>query len=227
MTVPVPAGSTVDIEFKDENGNVIGSVKGLAGPGEFDLPLPENYSSYDWVYHGQDSAQSGTFTSPPTASASLGRFDLEKKDLFSVGCASGFVGSNASGFLYQTTLKAGSVTAAKSRFAEIVAQGPGGLLEDTDQVAAMVTVTPTLSSVVIVSSLPEPFGAFVIDIDGQVLSDAAIGLNVTSQPLSNGWTQITSVIPIALVQDGTVLHLAQSTAGPQAVTTEVEIAIGS
>jgi hypothetical protein len=201
------------LEFKDEDGNVLQEVN-MEAAGCVTVPIPSGTASYDWKYKEPppDGAIALSWPGVPGVfaggGASLDTYFLGANTV-TLGCVSTEVVPFKPAIAYAFRVHAPDFDAADALVAPILQSGAGTPVPPGVTVGAFVSLVHDGLTATIRSSLADRFEHYVLDIDGHVLADLEAGLEAEATTDGNGWTTVTTVLPMSLTLGGGTVTLRQ------------------
>jgi hypothetical protein len=200
------------LEFKDKRGNVLQSVS-MEAAGCVSVPIPHDTASYDWKTKKPPPLEWSALTLPATLPGTP--FGVTSSHLLlgggtvTLGCLSTQVLRDEPAIAYAFQVQANEFDAADALVAPIIQSGPGTPVPPAVKVGSFVSLVHDGVIATIRSSLPDRFEYYVIDVDGVVIADLEAGLAAEVTHEGNGWTTVTTHVPVAVAAVGQTVTLRQ------------------
>ncbi|MHC5212632.1 MAG: hypothetical protein ACYTG2_18110 [Planctomycetota bacterium] len=203
------------LEFKDEDGEVLQTVS-MEAAGCVSVPIPHGTTNYDWkLKNPPPPPEPLAFPVPGLGGGLPGGGGLDASHhlvgvgTVTLGCLSTQVLRDEPAFAYAFRVHAKDFGAADALVSPILQSGPGAPVPPSVIVGSFVTLSHDGQTATIRSSLPDRFEFYVIDVDGEVLADLEAGLAAEARSAGNGWTTVTTRLPLSAASAGQTVTLRQ------------------
>ncbi|HEX9765969.1 MAG TPA: hypothetical protein VGA36_04340 [Nitriliruptorales bacterium] len=204
-----------ELEFKDEDGNVLGTVS-MEAAGCVSVPIPHGTTNYDWKK--KDPPQSPEvlgLSLPGPVPGLAGGVDVDAAlhllggGTVTLGCLSTEVVRGAPAIAYVFRVETDDFGAADALVTPIVQAGPGTPVPPSVTVGSFVSHVHDGLTATIRSSLPDRFDHYIVDVDGLVIADLEAGQAAEVTTDGNGWVTVTTQVPLAVAAAGQTVTLRQ------------------